>query len=75
VGSRGSSVAIDLSALVPERDLPSALVAHSAGINISHAVGPALGGAIWAGLGTAAPFAAGAVLLTMLLAAILVLEA
>lgn len=42
--------------LVPRTDLPVAVTANSVGINISRAVGPALGGVITAGLGIAAPF-------------------
>jgi MFS family permease len=42
--------------LVPKQDLAPAVAAYSVGINISRAVGSALGGAITAALGTAAPF-------------------
>jgi MFS family permease len=42
--------------LVPRQDLHPAVAANSVGINISRAVGPALGGVITAGLGIAAPF-------------------
>ena len=42
--------------LVPRQDLPAAVAANSVGINISRAVGPALGGVVIAGLGIAAPF-------------------
>jgi predicted MFS family arabinose efflux permease len=42
--------------LVPKRDLPSAVAANSAGVNVSRAVGPALGGALLGALGVAAPF-------------------
>jgi predicted MFS family arabinose efflux permease len=42
--------------LVPKDDLPPAVAANSAGINVSRAVGPALGGATIAALGIAAPF-------------------
>jgi MFS family permease len=42
--------------LVPRRDLAPAVAANSTGINISRAVGPALGGMITAGFGIAAPF-------------------
>jgi MFS family permease len=42
--------------LVPRPDLPGAVTANSVGINISRAVGPALGGVITAALGIAAPF-------------------
>lgn len=42
--------------LVPHDDLPAAVAANSVGINISRAIGPALGGVIAAGVGIAAPF-------------------
>ena len=42
--------------LVPKDDLPSAVAANSVGVNISRALGPALGGAAIAGLGIVAPF-------------------
>jgi len=42
--------------LVPTQDLSGAIVANSVGINISRAMGPALGGVIIAALGIAAPF-------------------
>jgi len=42
--------------LVPKPDLPSAIAANSVGINVSRAVGPAVGGVMAAGLGIAAPF-------------------
>jgi predicted MFS family arabinose efflux permease len=42
--------------LVPKPDLPSAVAANSVGINVSRAVGPALGGIIVGTLGIAAPF-------------------
>jgi MFS family permease len=42
--------------LVPKQDLYPAVAANSVGINISRAVGPALGGAMTARLGIAAPF-------------------
>jgi len=42
--------------LVPKRDLPSAVAANGLGINISRAVGPALGGVVTAGLGIAVTF-------------------
>jgi MFS family permease len=42
--------------LVPKQDLPPAVAANSVGINISRAIGPALGGVIIAGFGIAAPF-------------------
>jgi predicted MFS family arabinose efflux permease/quinol monooxygenase YgiN len=42
--------------LVPKQDLQPAIAANSVGINISRALGPALGGLVIAGLGIAAPF-------------------
>jgi MFS family permease len=42
--------------LVPRRDLAAAIAANSVGMNISRAVGPALGGVMIAGLGIASPF-------------------
>src|SRR5580700_7625327 len=42
--------------LVPKEDLTSAVAANSVGINISRAVGPALGGATIAALGIVSPF-------------------
>lgn len=42
--------------LVPRQSLPAAVAANSVGINISRAVGPALGGILIAALGVSAPF-------------------
>jgi MFS family permease len=42
--------------LAPKPELPNAIAANSAGINVSRAVGPALGGAILGAFGIAAPF-------------------
>ena len=42
--------------LVPKRDLSAAVADNSAGINVSRAVGPALGGVLTAALGIVAPF-------------------
>jgi predicted MFS family arabinose efflux permease len=42
--------------LVPREDLTSAVAANSVGVNISRAIGPALGGAAIAGLGIVSPF-------------------
>jgi MFS family permease len=42
--------------LVPKDDLPAAVTANSVGVNLSRALGPALGGATIAGLGIVAPF-------------------
>ena len=42
--------------LVPKPDLPSAVAVNSVGVNVSRAIGPALGGVIIGTLGIAAPF-------------------
>jgi predicted MFS family arabinose efflux permease/quinol monooxygenase YgiN len=42
--------------LVPRDDLPPAIAANSVGVNISRALGPALGGVTISGLGIVAPF-------------------
>jgi MFS family permease len=42
--------------LVPRDELPAAIAANSAGVNVSRALGPALGGAIIAASGIVAPF-------------------
>jgi predicted MFS family arabinose efflux permease len=42
--------------LVPKSDLPAAIAANSVGINVSRAVGPALGGIMAATAGITAPF-------------------
>lgn len=42
--------------LVPKPDLPPAVAANSVGINVSRAIGPALGGLIAGAAGIAAPF-------------------
>jgi predicted MFS family arabinose efflux permease len=42
--------------LVPREDLPAAVSVNSVGINVSRALGPALGGALTAASGIAAPF-------------------
>ena len=42
--------------LVPKDDLPAAVAANSVGVNISRALGPALGGATISGFGIVAPF-------------------
>src|SRR4029077_20449811 len=42
--------------LVPKRDLAAAVASNGVGINISRAIGPALGGVAIGGLGIAAPF-------------------
>jgi MFS family permease len=45
-----------VATLVPKSDLPSAVAANSVGINVSRAIGPALGGVIVGAVGIAAPF-------------------
>lgn len=47
--------------LVPREDLPPAIAMNSVGVNISRAVGPALGGVLAAAFGIAAPFVVNAV--------------
>jgi MFS family permease len=42
--------------LVPKQDLPSAVAVNSVGINVSRAIGPAIGGVLIGALGIAAPF-------------------
>jgi MFS family permease len=42
--------------LVPKPDLPAAVAANSVGINVSRAVGPAIGGFLVGAIGIAAPF-------------------
>jgi predicted MFS family arabinose efflux permease len=42
--------------LVPKGDLPQAIALNSAGVNVSRAVGPALGGILVGAFGIAAPF-------------------
>ena len=42
--------------LVPKEDLPPAIAANSVGVNISRAIGPALGGVTIGAFGIAAPF-------------------
>jgi MFS family permease len=42
--------------LVPKETLPPAIAANSVGVNISRALGPALGGGIISGFGIVAPF-------------------
>lgn len=45
-----------ISQLVPSADLQSAIAANSAGVNVSRAIGPALGGVLIGSAGIAAPF-------------------
>jgi MFS family permease len=42
--------------LVPRQDLAAAVASNGLGVNISRAIGPALGGLVTGGLGIAAPF-------------------
>jgi MFS family permease len=42
--------------LVPRQDLAAAVASNGVGVNISRAIGPALGGVVIGGLGIAAPF-------------------
>src|SRR5208283_4826906 len=42
--------------LVPKAELPAAVAANSVGINVSRAVGPAIGGFLVGAIGIAAPF-------------------
>ena len=50
-----------VSLLVPKRDLPMAVAANSVSVNISRAIGPALGGALLGAFGTSTPFLLNAV--------------
>jgi MFS family permease len=50
-----------VSLLVPARELPMAVAANSVSVNVSRAVGPALGGALLGSLGAPAPFLVNAV--------------
>jgi len=45
-----------VSQLVPSADLQAAIAANSAGVNVSRAIGPALGGVLIGSAGIAAPF-------------------
>jgi len=45
-----------VNVLVPKADLPPAIALNSAGVNVSRAVGPALGGLVVSAFGIAAPF-------------------
>ena len=57
--------------LVPRADLQSAVALNSVGINISRAIGPALGGLIIATLGVAMPFLLNAISFLCVIAALL----
>ena len=50
-----------VSMLVPRSELPMAVAANSVGVNVSRAVGPALGGALLGAVGLLAPFLLNAV--------------
>jgi MFS family permease len=47
--------------LVPRADLPAAVAANSVSVNVSRAVGPAVGGALLGSLGVSSPFLVNAV--------------
>lgn len=57
--------------LVPRAELPSAIALNSVGINVSRAIGPALGGVVIVGLGLAWPFLLNAASFIVVIAAIL----
>ena len=57
--------------LVPKSELPSAIALNSLGINVSRAIGPALGGAVIAAIGMAWPFLLNAASFVAVIAAIL----
>jgi MFS family permease len=57
--------------LVPRADLAPAIVLNSVGINVSRAIGPALGGAVILGLGVAWPFLINALSYLIVIAALL----
>lgn len=57
--------------LVPKADLPSAIALNSVGINVSRAIGPALGGAIIVAIGVAWPFLLNTVSFLAVIAAVL----
>lgn len=50
-----------VSLLVPKSELPMAVAANSVGVNVSRAVGPAIGGALLGSLGVPSPFLVNAV--------------
>lgn len=57
--------------LVPKEDLPSAIALNSVGINVSRAIGPALGGAVIVSMGVAWPFLLNAMSFLAVIAALL----
>lgn len=57
--------------LVPKEDLPSAIALNSVGINVSRAIGPALGGAVIVSMGLAWPFLLNAMSFLAVIAALL----
>lgn len=57
-------------ALVTREDLPQAIALHAMGMNISRAIGPALGGVIIAGIGIAWPFLFNALTFVAVIAAL-----
>jgi predicted MFS family arabinose efflux permease len=57
--------------LVPRSELKSAVALNSLGINIARAIGPALGGAVLAGLGAAAVYATDVLTYVAVIAALL----
>lgn len=57
--------------LVPRRDLQQAIAMNSVGINISRAIGPALGGVIIATVGIAVPFILNAVSFCIVIAVLI----
>src|SRR5208282_3056470 len=75
IGTAGALTAPAWQAIVPELvprpDLAPATAANSVGINISRAIGPALAGAMIAGLGIAAPFWVNAISNLAVIAALL----
>ena len=58
-------------ALVPKAELASAISLNSVGINLSRAIGPALGGVVILGLGLAWPFLVNALSFLIVIAALL----
>ena len=60
-----------LPQLVPREDLPPAISLHAVGMNISRAIGPALGGALIVAFGIAWPFLVNALSFVAVIAALL----